>query len=395
MSGDQSSSPPLEGLVVADFSRVLAGPMATMILGDLGATVIKVERPISGDDTRAWGPPWMGDESTYFLAANRNKRSLTLDLAEPEDRVIAYRLASRCDVLVENFRPGSASRFGLGYAEVAEDNPRVVYASVSGFGLDKSVAHLGGYDFVIQAMAGLMSLTGEADGQPLKVGVALIDVLTGLYTAIGILAALRAREETGVGQQVSVSLFDTALASLANQASAFLAAGVVPERMGNSHPSIVPYQMLDASDRPLVVAVGSNRLFAILSEVIGLPGLAHDERFAANSDRVANRGPLIELIESALRQRPAADWVGLLRERGVPAAQVNDLQEAFAEAVELGLEPTVSPRRTDGTAIPTVRSPMRLSSTPVVVRHAPPRIGEHDAEVRQWLLTDFPRTDEL
>jgi crotonobetainyl-CoA:carnitine CoA-transferase CaiB-like acyl-CoA transferase len=381
--------PPLEGLVVADFSRVLAGPLATMILADLGADVIKVERPGTGDDTRSWGPPWRGDDSTYSLAMNRNKRSVSLDLTLPDDRRLARRLAVRADVLVENFRPGAAAKLGLDYDELAQDNPGLVYASVTGFGTSEAAAQLGGYDFLIQAVSGLMSITGDAEGEPHKVGVALVDVVCGLYTAIGIQGALAGRERTRRGQRVHVSLLSAALASLVNQASAYLGAGVVPGRMGNQHPSIAPYETYDAADRPLALAVGSDRLFGLLAEVIGGPHLAADPRFGSNASRVEHRSALGAELETLLAARPAAEWVTELRASGVPAGLVNDIAEAFAEAGELGLEPVVETERTDGERIPTVRSPIDLSGTPVVVRSAPPRLGEHETEIRRWLEEDL------
>jgi crotonobetainyl-CoA:carnitine CoA-transferase CaiB-like acyl-CoA transferase len=376
---------PLDGLLVADFSRVLAGPIASMILGDLGADVVKVERPGSGDDTRAWGPPWRGEDSTYSLAPNRNKRSVTLDLTDPADRRLAVRLAERADVLIENFRPGTAGRLGLGYDQVAARNPGLVYASISGFGTAGEGAGFGGYDFLIQAVSGLMSITGDPNAQPHKVGVALVDVVCGLYTTIGIQGALAERERSGRGQEVHVSLMGAALASLVNQASAYLAAGVVPGRLGNRHPSIAPYETVDAQDRPVAIAVGSDRLFALLGEVLELPGLAADPRFATNADRVANRDALAAELGKVLAARPAHEWVDALRRQGVPAGLVNDVSEAFAEAKRLGLSPVVDVRRSDGTVIPTVRSPLELSRTPVVSRHAPPALGEHDEEIRRWL----------
>lgn len=376
---------PLAGLLVADFSRVLAGPLATMVLADLGADVVKVERPGVGDDTRAWGPPWRGEDSTYSLAVNRNKRSVTFDLTDDEDRALARRLALRADVLVENFRPGAAERLGLGYDDLAVDNPGLVYASVTGFGSSEEAAALGGYDFLIQAMSGLMSITGEPDGDPHKVGVALVDVVCGLYTAIGIQAALAERADSGRGQRVQVSLMAAAMSSLVNQASAYLGAGVVPGRMANRHPSISPYETLATADRPLALAVGSDRLFGLLTEALGLEELASDPRFATNADRVANRDELAAELEAVLTTRPAAAWVDELRARGIPAGLVNDIAEAFDEAAALGLDPVTETTRTDGSTIPTVASPLELSRTPVVNRGAPPSLGEHDDDVRRWL----------
>jgi crotonobetainyl-CoA:carnitine CoA-transferase CaiB-like acyl-CoA transferase len=376
---------PLKGILVADFSRVLAGPLATMVLADLGADVIKVERPGIGDDTRGWGPPWHGSESTYSMAVNRNKRSVVLDLGDDADRELARELARRADVLVENFRPGAAGAWGLGYHDLVGMNPGLVYASISGFGTTEAAASLGGYDFLIQAVCGLMSLTGEPGGDPMKVGVALVDVICGLYTAIGVLAALAERERSGCGQHVQVSLLDAALASLVNQASAYIVAGVVPDRLGNRHPSIAPYETFRADDRPIALAVGSDRLFRLLANALDRPSLLDDPRYRTNGDRVAHRGELAGEIEDALAGRDAASWVAELRALGIPAGVVNDLSEALAEAAALGSEPIVNTARRDGTCIPTIRSPLRLSETPVVVTNGPPALGEHDADVRAWL----------
>jgi crotonobetainyl-CoA:carnitine CoA-transferase CaiB-like acyl-CoA transferase len=371
---------PLEGLVVADFSRVLAGPFATMLLGDLGAEVVKVEHPDGGDETRAWGPPWYGEHSTYYLAVNRNKRSVALDLKTGAGRAAARALAGRADVLVENFKAGAAERLGLGFEEVTGDNPGLVWCSISGFGRGAG-ADLPGYDFLVQAMSGLMSITGPAAGEPTKVGVALVDVLTGLYATAGILAALHERDRTGHGQRVEVSLLGSALASLVNQASSYLCTGRPPRAMGNRHPSITPYETLATADRPLVVAVGNDGQFARLCRVLGLPELAADARFATNADRVTNRDALAELLERALAARGAADWVAALAEAGVPCGLVND-GEAFALAERLGLGPVVA-----AGGVPQVADPIRLSSTPVSYRLAPPTLGEHTAEVLAWLGT--------
>lgn len=381
-------SGPLAGLLVADFSRVLAGPLATMVLGDLGADVVKVERPGVGDDTRSWGPPWRGADSTYSLAVNRNKRSVALDLGDPADQTLARRLACRADVLVENFRPGGAARLGLGYEQLVSDNPGLVYASITGFGQDGEAAGLGGYDFLIQAMSGLMSITGDPDGEPHKVGVALVDVVCGLYTAIGVQSALLERHASGLGQQVHVSLMSAAMASLVNQASAYLGAGVVPGRMGNHHPSISPYETLATSDRPIALAVGSDRLFGLLADVLDRPSLATDPRFATNTDRVAHRDELATELEAVLTTRSAADWIEELRAKGIPVGLVNDIAEAFEESTALGLAPVLDTVRSDGSHIPTVRSPLDLSRTPVVNRGAPPSLGEHDDDVRRWLVED-------
>ncbi|HEV3463837.1 MAG TPA: CaiB/BaiF CoA-transferase family protein [Actinomycetota bacterium] len=372
---------PLEGLVVADLSRVLAGPFTTMLLGDLGADVVKVEHPDGGDETRAWGPPFYGDHSTYYLAVNRNKRSVALDLKTEAGRRAARALAGRADVLVENFKAGALDRVGLGYEEVARDNPGLVWCSISGFGRGAG-AELPGYDFLVQAMSGLMSITGPAGGEPTKVGVALVDVLTGLYATTGILAALQERARTGRGQRVEVSLLGSALASLVNQASSFLCTGAPPRAMGNRHPSITPYETLATADRPLVVAVGNDGQFARLCRAVGRDELAGDPRFATNVDRVANRDELAALLEEALAARGAADWVAALAEAGVPCGLVNDVGEAFALAERLGLGPVA-----DAGGVPQVASPIGLSATPVAYRLAPPALGQHTAEVLAWLGT--------
>ena len=372
---------PLEGLVVADFSRVLAGPFATMLLGDLGADVVKVEHPDGGDETRAWGPPFSGGHSTYYLAVNRNKRSVALDLKSDPGRRAARALALRADVLVENFKAGTLERLGLGHAELGRDNPGLVWCSISGFG-GGAGAELPGYDFLVQAMSGLMSITGPAGGEPTKVGVALVDVLTGLYAFGGVLAALHERERTWRGQRVEVSLLGSALASLVNQASSYLCTGRPPRAMGNRHPSITPYETLATADRPLVVAVGNDGQFARLCRVLGVSGAAADRRFATNADRVANRDALVALLEDALAARGAAQWVAALGEAGVPCGLVNDVGEAFALAERLGLDPLA-----DAGGVPQVADPIALSATPVSYRLAPPGLGEHTAEVLAWLGT--------
>ena len=307
---------PLEGLIVADFSRVLAGPYASMLLGDLGADVIKVERPGSGDDTRAWGPPWRDGESTYYLGLNRNKRSVALDLADPGDRELARRLGERADVLLESFRPRLMASWGLDGDSLRAANPRLVSCSITAFGTGERAAGLPGYDFLLQAMGGLMSVTGEPDGRPLKVGAALIDLVCGLLAANGIQAALVERERTGRGRHVEVSLMDSALASLLNQGSAWVSGGAVPERRGNRHPSIVPYETYEAADRPFAVAAGNDRLFARLCEAVGLPDLPADERFAGNEARVENVDALAEALEGVFRTQPAEHWVDVLARRG-------------------------------------------------------------------------------
>ncbi len=374
-------SMPLDGVVVADFSRVLAGPLACVNLADLGATVIKVERPGSGDDTRGWGPPWTEHSSSYFECANRSKQSVVLDLGDPDDQVLARELACRADVLVENFRSGALGRRGLDYESVRVGNPGIVYCSVSGFGGD---ADLPGYDFLVQAMGGLMSVTGPEDGEPAKVGVALVDVLAAKDATIGILAALRAREKTGRGQRVEVNLLSSLLGSMANQASSYLTTGRAPRRMGNSHPSIAPYETLRCKDDVLALACGNDGQFRRLAEVLGVPELADDERFATNAERVRNRPEL----RAALEQQFAADtvdsWAARLTEVGVPAGPVGDLADGFKLAESLGLAPTVPV----GDAPPQVRHPIGYSDTPVARYTAPPRLGQHSDEIRRWLAEE-------
>ena len=325
----------LDGIIVADFSRVLAGPYATMLLADLGATVVKVERPGSGDDTRAWGPPYAADgQSTYFQSVNRNKASIALDLGDPADRAIALAIAARADVVVENHKPGSLTRFGLDYDQVRAVNPAVVYCSISGFGSGTG-RDLPGYDLLVQAMGGLMSITGTTE--PTKAGVAVVDVLTGLHAAVGILAALHHRDRTGEGQRLEATLLSSLQSSLVNQASAYVGAGSVPAFMGNAHPSIAPYEVLAASDRPMVIAVGNDAQFARLAAVLGRSGSAVDARFATNAARVAHRAELTALIESRLREDTADAWQERITAAGIPCGPINDIAQGFALAERLGL----------------------------------------------------------
>jgi crotonobetainyl-CoA:carnitine CoA-transferase CaiB-like acyl-CoA transferase len=374
-------SAPLDGLIVADFSRVLAGPYASMLLGDLGADVIKVERPGTGDDTRAWGPPWRDGQSTYYLGLNRNKRSVVLDLADPAGRDLARALGERADVLIESFRPGLMASWGLDGDTLRAANPRLVSCSVTAFGTGERAAGMPGYDFLLQAMGGLMSVTGEADGRPLKAGAALIDLVCGLLAVIGIQSALADRERSGGGRHVEVSLMDSALAALLNQGSAWVSGGAVPSRRGNRHPSIVPYETYEAADRPFAVAVGNDRLFARLCEAVGLPALPADPRFATNEARVENVGALGAALEGVFRTRPAAHWVQVLRAAGVPVGPINRVDEAFALAAELGLEPT-----DDRHGVPLITPPLRLDGERPPISRPPPRLDEHGDEIRAWLM---------
>ncbi|MBV7296006.1 CoA transferase [Corynebacterium sp. TAE3-ERU12] len=360
----------LDGIIVADFSRVLAGPYATMLMADLGAEVIKVERPGAGDDTRSWGPPYGPDgQATYFAAVNRNKKSICLDLRDPEDAKKARELALRADVVIENFRPGTMRRHGLGYEDIVAENPGVIYASLSGFG-EGDGSKLGGYDLVVQAIGGLMSITGEAPGHEVKVGVALVDVLTGLHLGFGVLAALHHREKTGKGQKVTTNLLACSLSSLVNQASAFVGAGVVAKPMGNRHPSISPYEVYSTSAGSIAVAVGNDSLFRRFCEVLELDWLADDPRFATNPVRVQNREELRELLERAFLARGADEWFELLSEGGVPCGPVNDIASAFTFAEKLGLEPAVTIGESTS-----VRNPLTMSETPPTYRTPPPPLN--------------------
>ncbi|MCI4066400.1 CoA transferase [Micromonospora sp. R77] len=381
----------LDGVLVADFSRVLAGPYATMLLADLGADVVKVERPGTGDDTRAWGPPYDADgTATYYLAVNRNKRSVALDLTDPTDLAAARTLVHRADVVVHNFRPGTMDRHGLGYPDVAAANPRAVYCSITGFGSGPGAA-LPGYDLLVQAVGGLMSVTGARPGEPVKAGVALVDVITGLHATVGILAALRHRDSTGTGQHVEVNLLSSLLSALVNQASGYVAAGAVPGILGNAHPSIVPYELLPTADRPLAVAVGTDAQFRALCQVLDLSDVAADPRYATNPDRVRHRAPLIAALAERTALRTADDLAAALGRVGVPCGPVNDLAGAFRLAADLGLDPVVDVTGPDRShPARQVANPITLSAAPVTYDRPPPRLGEHTAEVLAWLAPDQP-----
>jgi crotonobetainyl-CoA:carnitine CoA-transferase CaiB-like acyl-CoA transferase len=353
-----------------------------MLLADLGADVIKVESP-GGDDTRTWMPPVRGEVSTYYLAINRNKRSVALDLREPGDRAAAQELAARADVVVENFKPGGLVRFGLDFESVSNRNPAVIYASISGFGSGAGAA-LPGYDLVVQAVSGLMSLTGETDGPPLRAGVAVFDVMSGLNAAIGILAALHHRERSGRGQHVQVSLLSTALSGLVNQASAVVAGGVVPYRMGNSHPSLFPYEPLPTADGELIIISGNDGQFRMLCEVLGAPELADDARFRRNKDRTAHRDQLRPLLIERLARRTTLEWFDALSAAGVACGPINTVDEGVAFAQRLGLDPVVSAGQGDR-AMPGIRNPVTFSATPAHYQLPPPELDEHGEEIRGWL----------
>ena len=370
MSGETERRGVLDGVRVADFSRVLAGPYATMTLADFGADVLKIEPP-DGDDTRHWHPPVDAEgTATYFSSVNRNKRSVALDLTVEADRAEALRLAGTADVVVENFRPGVMERFGLDFAAVHAVNPAVVYCSITGFG-DGPGASLAGYDLLVQAVGGLMSITGDPEGTAAKAGVALVDVLCGQNAVTGILLALRERDRTGLGQRVEVSLLQSLLSALTNQAASTLATGVPPRRLGNEHPSIAPYALFRAADRDLVIAVGNDKQFRALAEALGRPSLAADPRFLRNADRVAHRDALTTLIESGLADAEAAHWVDLFRAAGIPAGLVHDVAEAISFAAGLDLDPVVAlgPSRT-------IANPIRLGDAPAAYRTPPPALND-------------------
>jgi crotonobetainyl-CoA:carnitine CoA-transferase CaiB-like acyl-CoA transferase len=368
---------------VADFSRILAGPYSTMLLADMGAEVVKVEGP-GGDDTRTWQPPVRDGVSTYYLGVNRNKRSVKLDFKDPGDLALARELARRADVFIENFKPGGLARFGLDYDTVAAANPAVVYASISGFGSGPKGAGLPGYDLIVQAVSGLMSVTGDAEGEPYRAGVAVFDVISGLHATIGVLAALNHRNSTGQGQHVEISLLASAMSGLVNQTSAFVAGGVVPFRMGNSHPSLFPYEPLPCADGELIITAGNDLQFRKLAQVLGVPELPDDPRFARNEDRTANREELRPLLVERLRTRPKMEWFRELTGNGVPCGPINTIDQGVAFATEVGLDPVVTVGSGED-AIPVVRHPITFSATPASYRLPPPRLDQQGDEIRRWL----------
>lgn len=375
---------PLDGFLVADLTRVLAGPSATMMLADLGARVIKVERPQVGDDTRQFGPPWAGSSSSYFESANRTKESIALDFTVEADAVLARELTDRADIVVENYRTGGLTRFGLDEPSVRARNPRVIYASITGFGSGAGADELG-YDFLLQAVSGFMSITGDADGEPTKVGVAIVDLLAAKDAVMGILAAALYRDRTGIGQHVEVNLLSTAIASLANQASAYLATGRAPQRLGNRHPSIAPYETVRCRDGYLALAVGNDRQWAALARLIGEPQLAEDPRFATNPARVENHDVLLPLLETALGSDDVETWTSRMRQVHIPAGRVNEIGEALALAERMGLDPLVDV----GPDHPgQIRHPVRYSAFEPTDPIAPPALDQHGADLRAWLSRD-------
>ncbi|MBK3798582.1 CoA transferase [Azospirillum brasilense] len=381
---------PLSHVRVLELSRVLAGPWAAQTLADLGADVIKVERPGAGDDTRAWGPPWAGEESAYFLSTNRGKRSITIDFERPEGQELVRKLAAQADVVIENFKVGGLVKYGLDYESLKAINPGLVYCSITGFGQDGPYAKRAGYDFMIQGMGGLMSITGqpdaEAGGEPVKVGVAVTDVFTGLYATIGVLGALAHRDRTGEGQWVNLALLDVQVAVLANQAMNYLVGGKAPQRLGNAHPNIVPYQAFATLDGHIILAVGNDGQFAKFCQVAGRPELAQDPRYATNPARVANRKELVPILELLLEQRSSRDWLSALEAVGVPCGPINDVSQVFADPhVQARNIHQDLPHPTAGT-VPTVASPIRYSATPIEHTVAPPTLGQHTDAVLEEAL---------
>ena len=375
----------LSHLVVLDLSRVLAGPWCSQILADLGAEVIKVERPGSGDDTRAWGPPDLAGESAYYLSANRNKKSVTIDITRPEGQRLVQELAAQADIVLENFKVGGLARYGLDYDSLRAANPRLIYCSITGFGQDGPYAGRAGYDFLIQAMGGLMSMTGAADsepgGGPQKVGVALTDVMSGMYATVAILAALAHRQQSGEGQYIDIALLDVQVASLANQAMNYLVSGIPPRRLGNAHPNIVPYQTFPTADGEMIVAVGNDGQFAKLCAVAGHTEWAADPRFASNGERVRHRRELIPLLCTATVTRSTASWVDALEAAGVPCGPINDLAAVFADPQVRHRKMSMTLPHPEAGAVPSVASPLRLSATPVEYTRPPPLLGQHTDEV--------------
>ena len=390
----------LSHLKVLDLSRVLAGPWASQILADLGAEVIKIERPDGGDDTRSWGPPFMSDpegaptaESAYFLSTNRGKQSVCVDIKSPKGQATLRMLVADCDVLIENFKAGDAARYGLGYEALAAINPALVYCSITGFGQTGPLRERPGYDFMIQAMAGLMSVTGQPDGAegagPQKVGVALTDIMTGLYATIGILAALAERDRSGLGQHVDMALFDVTVAALANQASNYLVGGINPVRLGNAHPNIVPYQSFVVKDGHLVVAVGNDQQYRRFVEVLGCPELAGDPRFATNGARVRNRDALVPLLQGKMLERGKDEWLELLEAAKVPVGPINTVAEVFAQPQVAARDMRVTVPHPQNPGLTLVGNPIKLSRTPVEYHRAPPTLGQHTEQVLSGLDESF------
>jgi len=388
---------PLSHIRVLDLSRVLAGPWSGQTLADLGAEVIKIERPRIGDDTRRWGPPFLSDsdgnptsDAAYFLSANRGKKSVTIDFTKPEGRDLIYRLASKSDIVLENFKVGNLARYHLDYESIKKINPKIIYCSITGFGQNGPYSHRAGYDFLIQAMGGLMSVTGASDekpgGEPMKVGVAIVDIFTGMYASTAVLAALTHREQTGEGQHIDLALFDVQVATLANQAMNYLISGNSPGRLGNAHPNIVPYQAFSTSDGHIIVAVGNDEQFRRLCYVADRPELSTDPRFITNSSRVNNRDMLIPLLENVLKERTSHEWIQILNDSKIPCGPINNLQEVFNDPQTLARQMRVELQHPLAGTIPLVGNPMKFSATPVVYDRAPPILGDSNTDVLKGLL---------
>jgi crotonobetainyl-CoA:carnitine CoA-transferase CaiB-like acyl-CoA transferase len=373
----------LTGLKVLDLTRVLAGPYCTMILADLGADVIKVEAPGGSDETRAWGPPFQNGVSAYYLCANRNKRSITVNLKTEEGREIIRTLAKEADVLIHNFKTGSMENWSLDYDSLKHMNPRLVYCSITGFGETGPYRHLPGYDYIIQGMSGLMSITGSEESGPMKIGVAMVDILTGLYSAISIEAALLEREKSGEGQKIDMSLMDTAVSSLANVASNYLMSGTIPRRLGNDHPNIVPYSKFKARDGEMIIAVGNNRQFATLCEVMGISEIAADERFHTNEARVKNKQELTDILESRLQGKPIQEWLELFSQHNIPCGPIATMDQVFNHPQVIARDMVAHMDHPEAGEIKLVGSPIKLSRTKTKIERHPPIAGEHTAEILQ------------
>ncbi len=391
----ESGNGALSDLKVLDLTRILAGPTSTQLLGDLGADIIKVERPGAGDDTRKWGPPYIKDgsgddtqESAYYLSSNRNKRSVGIDLGRPEGQQLVKRLIGKCDILVENFKVGGLAKFGLSYGQLKDEFPGLIYCSITGFGQTGPYAPRAGYDYLAQGLGGIMSITGEPDGQPMKVGVGISDIMCGMYAAVSVLAAVRHRDQTGHGQHIDLSLLDTQVAWLANEGLNYLTSGIVPKRRGNAHPNIVPYQLFDTSDDPLILAVGNDAQFSRFCGFAGISEIAEDERFQTNSNRIANRDALIEILIPVMKVKNRQTWLDGLEELGVPASPVNDIAQVFDDPQIKHREMKISvPHETAcGGSVDLIGNPMKMSETPISYRRAPPTLGQHTDEVLKEVL---------
>lgn len=371
----------LENIKVLDLSRVLAGPYCSMILGDLGAEIIKVEAPGGSDDTRKWGPPYKGEESAYYLCANRNKRAITLDIKSEKGQEILLELIAQSDILIQNFKTGTLDKLGLGYEQIKEVNPRLIFCSITGFGQTGPYKDIPGYDYIIQAMSGLMSITGSEDSRPMKVGVPITDIITGLYAAIGILGALHERLQSGKGQSIDISLLDSQLSALVNVASNYLVSGVIPKRFGSQHPNIVPYQTFDTLDGEMVIAIGNDGQFNKLCKLLQLQDMAEDERFSTNSKRVEHKEELLKPLAAKLKQRNTTDWLELFRQQGIPCGPINNMQKVFEDPQIKAREMVIQVKHPKAGDVSLVGSPLKFSRTPVEIKRHPPLVGEHNQEI--------------